>query len=94
MYHIVPPHCTGTQDLLAVMNATKDITDWSVLALCLGISEADYEKIKQKSIAQGRNLHKDVVNKWFATGRASWAALVKCLLDGTCWRNWTCSENS
>ena len=61
------------------MEATKEITDWSVLALYLGISQADYEKIKLNSVTQSRNLHQDVINKWFDTGRASWATLVKCL---------------
>ena len=71
----------GTQDLLAVMTATKEITDWSVLALYLGISKADYEKMKQNSNAQGCNLHQDVISKWFDNGRASWAVLVKCLRE-------------
>ncbi len=60
------------------MRATREITDWSALALCLGIEEADFEKIQLKPNV---NLHKEVIKRWFDAGNASWSELVRHLCD-------------
>ena len=62
------------------MRATKEITDWSVIAI-LWMEEAEFEGIRQKVATQNGNLQKEVIKRWFDTGEASWATLVEHLSD-------------
>ena len=66
--------------LLAVCRATKDIYDWSFLALLIGVSESDYQRIKQ-SIPNPAEQQKAIIQKWLDSGEASWAILVSALRD-------------
>ena len=64
--------------VLAVMNAMKEITDWSNLAHLLGLSLADFDRIvadEHKSSGQ----QKAIIRKWIDSGTASWAVLVTAL---------------
>ena len=60
--------------------ATVDIHDWSILALLIGVSEGDYQRIKQ-SIPNPAEQQKAIIQKWLDSGEASWAILVSALRD-------------
>ncbi len=66
---------------MQVVRATASITDWSLLALLLGISEPDYTRIKSDNPLNASDQHKAIITKWLASGNASWAALVNALRD-------------
>ena len=61
------------------MRATKAITDWSILALLLELSEADLDNIK--SATHDKQEQKKIIKKWLDSGTASWAVLVNALND-------------
>ena len=64
--------------ILAVMDATKDITNWNALALLLGLSPADFDRIvadEHKSSGQQMG----IIRKWIDSGTASWTVLVTAL---------------
>ena len=61
------------------MRSTNSITNWSKLALLLGITTADYERITKAN--NPTDVHQAVVNKWLESGKASWAVLVSALRD-------------
>ena len=62
------------------MRATKAITDWSILALLLELSEADLDNIKSATHDKQEQLKK-IIKKWLDSGTASWAVLVNALND-------------
>ena len=66
--------------MLQVARATISITDWSFLALLLGLSEADYRCIVSDNGTINLQ-RKAIIIKWLQTGEASWAALVSALRD-------------
>ena len=62
------------------MNATREITDWSILAHLLGLSPADFDRIvkgEHKALGQ----QKAIIRKWLDSDTASWAVLVTALKD-------------
>ena len=64
------------------MRYTRDITDWSVLGLLLGMSRMDLHHINTDPKNNTANAkHMARVTKWLQRGSASWAALVKGLRD-------------
>ena len=64
--------------ILAVMDATVDITNWSTLALLLGLSLADFDRIvANEHEASGQQM--GIIRKWIDSGTASWAVLVTAL---------------
>ena len=63
-----------------MLRSTIDITNWSVLALLLGITAADYERITSDN-STAMEQHQAIVRKWLESGKASWAALVTALND-------------
>ena len=56
------------------------VTDWYFLALLLGISEADFERIQQDE-KMGKDRQKAIIKQWLQFGNASWAMLVSALRD-------------
>ena len=65
---------------MAVMRATKAITDWSILALLLKLSPADLDNIESATCDKQKQ-QKKIIIKWLDSGEASWAALVNALND-------------
>ncbi len=66
--------------LIAVFRETMSVTDWYFLALLLGISEADFERIQQDE-RMGKDRQKAIIKQWLQSGNASWAMLVSALRD-------------
>ncbi len=66
--------------LIAVFRETMSVTDWYFLALLLGISEADFERIQQDE-KMGKDRQKAIIRQWLQSGNASWAMLVSALRD-------------
>ena len=62
------------------MRATKAITDWSILALLLELSEADLDNI-ESATRDKQKQQKSIIKKWLDSGTASWAVLVNALND-------------
>ena len=64
--------------ILDVLQATKHVTEWNVLAYLLKLSKADVESIM--STAHGPSQpQKSIISKWLESGTASWAALATAL---------------
>ena len=63
---------------MTVMSATMAITDWSILALLLELSEADLDNI-ESATRDKRKQQKSIIIKWLDSGTASWAVLVNAL---------------
>ncbi len=82
--------------IIKISRATATITDWSYLALLLGIDEADYDRI-MTDIALSSHQRKAIITKWLANGEASWAVLVSALRDELVNKqglaNWIASEH-
>ena len=65
-------------DLVPVLEATVEVTDWCILGLKLGLPFHLLERIK----CDGRNVQdcqRIMTSKWLDTGVASWSSLVKAL---------------
>ena len=62
------------------MRATKDITDWSILALLLKLSPAEFKNI-ESATRDKQEQQKNIIIKWLDSGTASWAVLVNALND-------------
>ena len=77
MYVVILYFCSGAM-ILSVAEATDSITDWNYLALLLGISEADLQRI-QNDHKESSHQQKAIVTKWLDSGNASWATLVSAL---------------
>ena len=71
---------TLERTLISVLRATKDVQDWSLLALLLGVNERDYNSI-MKETRDVTGQRKAIIKKWLETGKASWAILVSGLKD-------------
>ena len=56
------------------------VTDWYFLALLLGISDSDFERIQQDE-KMGKDRQKAIIKQWLQSGTASWAILVSALRD-------------
>ena len=67
--------------VLNVAKATVSITDWSYLALYLGFSEAQLQRIISDHQQVSSHQHKAIITKWLESGKASWAILVSALRD-------------
>ncbi len=61
------------------MVETDTITDWSILAILLGISEADKTRIMKNNPGDAKGQHKAFVKAWLENGEASWAILASAL---------------
>ena len=70
---------TLERTLISVFRATKDVQDWSLLALLIGVNERDYDSImKENHDVAGQQ--RAIIKKWLQTGKASWATLVSGLV--------------
>ena len=58
--------------------ATHHITDWSILALLLGLSPADVNYI-ESTAEDTKKMKMSIISKWIESGTASWAVLVTAL---------------
>ena len=67
--------------MLNVARATISITDWRYLALILGLSDADYERIVADNPLNISAQQQAIIKKWLRNGNASWAGLVNALRD-------------
>ena len=65
---------------MAVMRATKAITDWSIIALLLELSPAEFKNI-ESATRDKQEQQKNIIIKWLDSGTASWAVLVNALND-------------
>ena len=66
--------------ILAVMRATKEIADWSIFALLLKLSPAEFKNI-ESATRDKQEQQKNIIIKWLNSGTASWAVLVNALND-------------
>ena len=66
--------------ILAVMRATMAITDWSILALLLKLSPAEFKNI-ESATRDKQEQQKNIIIKWLDSGTASWSDLVNALND-------------
>ena len=65
-------------DLVPVLEATVEVTDWCILGLKLGLPVHLLERIE----CDGRNVQdrqRIMTLKWIDTGVASWSSLVEAL---------------
>ena len=65
-------------DLVPVLEATVEVTDWYSLGLKLGLPDHQLERIE----CDGRNVQdrqRKMTLKWMDTGEASWSSLVEAL---------------
>ncbi len=67
---------------LQILKETDTITDWSILPLLIGISEADRSRIMNDKKFNAKHQHHAFVETWLKTNKASWAILVSALRDG------------
>lgn len=65
-------------DLIKVLTAVNDITDWSFLGLLLGLKEAQLKRITIDERTSSER-EKEIVQEWFQTDKASWAMLASAL---------------
>ena len=63
-----------------MLRATKDVQDWSLLALLIGVNGGDYNSI-MKETHDVAGQRRAIIQKWLETGKASWATLVSGLED-------------
>ena len=63
------------------MRLTQDITDWSVLALLLGLSAADLQRIQLNHPTAVQLQHQAIIRRWLDSGEATWSGLIKALRD-------------
>ena len=61
------------------MQETNSITDWSILPLLLGISNADKIRITQNFAGQAHIQHQKFIEAWIKSENATWATLVGAL---------------
>ena len=64
-----------------MLRATKDVHDWSYLALLIGVNESEYSRIIRENQNDVKGQQKAIIKKWLDTGKASWASLVSGLKD-------------
>ena len=62
------------------MRLTQDITNWSLLALLLGVSSADLERV-QLNYSTVQLQHQAIIKLWLDSGEAKWSALINALRD-------------
>ncbi len=70
---------TADYNLLQILKETCTITDWSILAILLGISEADKTRIMKDNPGDAKGQHKAFVKAWLENGKTSWAILAGAL---------------
>ena len=65
-------------DLVPVLEATVEVTDWYTLGLTLGLPVHVLDTIKHDGYDETVRKQKTIL-KWLDTGEASWSSLVKAL---------------
>ena len=68
-------------NIINVQRATLGVADWSQLALLIGVSQAEYDRIVTNNHSDVRKQQKQIVISWLNAGKASWAILVAGLRD-------------
>ena len=66
-------------DLLQVLRATVEVTEWYDLGLELGLPSYQLNIIKNDSQGVTKDGQRMMLEKWLDTGSASWRSLVKAL---------------
>ena len=68
-------------NIINIQRATLGVTDWSQLALLIGVSQAEYSRIVANNPNDVMKQQKQIVISWLNAGKASWAILVAALRD-------------
>ena len=63
------------------MRETKNISDWDILFLLLGVEDVDVQRIRQDNPGASLKQQRAIIMAWLNTGKASWATLVSALRD-------------
>ena len=63
------------------MRLTQGITDWSLLALLLGLSSADLQHVRSNNPTAVQLQHQAIIRLWLDSGEATWSALIIALRD-------------
>ena len=64
-----------------MLNETKNIADWSILSMMLGVDDAAVRRIRKDNPGEALNQQKAIIMLWLNTGKASWAILVSALRE-------------
>ena len=65
-------------DLVPVLRATVEVTDWYSLGLELGLPDHQLERIRRDGYDE-TDCQRKMTLKWLDTGVASWSSLVEAL---------------
>ena len=65
-------------DILPVLTAVNEVTDWYTLGLKLGIDPYRLERIEKDGSDENARQRKMILS-WLETGHASWSSLVDAL---------------
>ena len=65
-------------DLVPVLEATVEVTDWKTLGLTLGLPVHVLNTIRRDGCDETDRKQK-MISRWLDTGVASWSSLVKAL---------------
>ena len=68
-------------NIISIERATLEVSDWSQLALLIGVSQAEYDRIVANNRNDVMRQQKQIVISWLNAGKASWAILVAALRD-------------
>ena len=69
-----------SETFIDLLRLTQDITDWSVLALLLGLSPADFEHV-QLNNSTVQLQRQTIIKQWLDSGEATWSRLINALRD-------------
>ena len=65
-------------DIVPVLTAVNEVTDWYNLGLKLGIPHHQLERIR-KGVHDENDRQCNMISAWLDTGHASWSSLVDAL---------------
>ena len=62
-----------------MLTETKNIADWNILSLLLGVEDVDVQRIRQDNPGASLDQQKAIIMAWLNKGSASWAMLIGAL---------------
>ena len=78
VHHTNIIHFFTVDDLLPVLEATVEVTDWYILGLKLGLPDHLLDRIRCDGYDETDRRRKMLL-KWLDTGVASWSSVVEAL---------------
>ena len=64
---------------IKVLTETKNIAQWEVLSMVLGVDDDSIQRIKMNNVGSSLTQQKEIIMAWLNGGNASWASLVRAL---------------